>query len=85
MATPADPHPSGKLRWRCRRGMKELDVLLIRYVDELYSGAPVAEQAAFWRLLDSQDTTLYAYFMGTERPQSADLAALVERIAAAPR
>jgi len=26
----------GKLRWRCRRGMKELDVLLARYVDERF-------------------------------------------------
>jgi succinate dehydrogenase flavin-adding protein (antitoxin of CptAB toxin-antitoxin module) len=24
----------GKLRWRCRRGMRELDVLLTRYVNE---------------------------------------------------
>jgi antitoxin CptB len=29
----------GKLRWRCRRGMRELDVLLSRYLDEEYRTA----------------------------------------------
>ncbi len=71
----------GQLRWRCRRGMKELDVLLSRFVEEQFDQSSAADQAAFWRLLDSQDTTLYAYFLGSERPAAAELAALVERIA----
>ncbi len=36
-----------ELRWRCRRGMKELDVLLARYVDERFCAASPAEQEAF--------------------------------------
>ncbi len=71
----------GQLRWRCRRGMKELDVLLGRFVDEEWSSTSVADQESFWRLLDSQDTTLYAYFLGNERPAAVELAALVDRIA----
>jgi antitoxin CptB len=63
--------------------MKELDVLLGRFVDEQWSSASAAEQEAFWRLLDDQDPTLYAYFLGNERPAAADVAALVERIAGA--
>jgi antitoxin CptB len=62
--------------------MKELDVLLCRYLDEQFGSASAADQEAFWRLLDSQDTTLYAYFLGTERPAEAELSALVERITA---
>jgi len=36
MMAPSPPlmQDLGKLRWRCRRGMKELDVLLSRYVEE---------------------------------------------------
>jgi antitoxin CptB len=34
----------GRLRWRCRRGMKELDVLLTRYVDEHYAQASSEDQ-----------------------------------------
>jgi antitoxin CptB len=71
----------GKLRWRCRRGMKELDILLARYVDERFGGASILEQAAFRRLLEIQDTVLYAYCLGSERPP-LEFAALIERITA---
>jgi len=69
----------GKLRWRCRRGMKELDVLLARYVDERFCAAPCLEQDAFRRLLETQDPVLYAYCLGGERPP-LEFAALIERI-----
>jgi antitoxin CptB len=71
----------GKLRWRCRRGMKELDVLLARYVDDCFCSASSQEQDAFWRLLETQDTVLYAYCLGSERPPP-EFAALIERITA---
>ena len=71
----------GKLRWRCRRGMQELDILLTRYVDECFSRASIEEQEAFMRLLDTQDTLLYAYCLGQQRPPD-QVAALIERIAA---
>lgn len=44
-----------RLRWLCRRGMKELDLLLLGYLDRRYAGAPAGEQAAFVRLLSMQD------------------------------
>ena len=71
----------GKLRWRCRRGMKELDVLLARYVDERFCNASSLEQDAFRRLLDTQDPVLHAYCLGSERPP-LEFAALIERITA---
>jgi antitoxin CptB len=72
----------GRLRWRCRRGMKELDVLLTRYMDERFCSAPQEEQAAFRRLLEAQDPLIYAYCLGHERPPQ-DLSALIKRITAA--
>jgi antitoxin CptB len=77
----ADPKELGKLRWRCRRGMKELDVLLARYMDERFCGASSLEQDAFRRLLETQDTVLYAYCLGSERPP-LEFATLIERITA---
>ena len=71
----------GKLRWRCRRGMKELDVLLARYVDERFCSASNVEQEAFRRLLETQDTVIHAYCLGSQRPPP-ELAALIERITA---
>jgi len=75
----------GKLRWRCRRGMRELDVLLTRYVDERYPAAPPAQQEAFQRLLDAQDPLIYAYFLGRETPADAVLASLIVQITAGAR
>lgn len=72
----------GKLRWRCRRGMRELDVLLTRYVDEQYRDAAPLQQEAFRQLLDSQDPYIYDYFLGRLQPPSALLASLIERITA---
>ena len=73
----------GRLRWRCRRGMKELDILLSRYMDERFYAAPPQEQEAFRRLLESPDPEIYAYCLGQERPPER-LAVLIERIAARP-
>lgn len=70
----------GQLRWRCRRGMKELDVLLNRYLDEQYPAASSARQASFRELLELQDPAIYAYCMGREPAPSAELAALVDAL-----
>jgi antitoxin CptB len=72
----------GKLRWRCRRGMRELDVLLTRYVDQEYRTAAPEQQDAFRRLLEMQDPVIHAYFLGRETPPDAVLASLIARIAA---
>jgi antitoxin CptB len=71
----------GRLRWRCRRGMKELDILLTRYLDQRFCSASPQEQAEFRGLLDRPDPEIYAYCLGAERPP-AHLAVLIERITA---
>jgi succinate dehydrogenase flavin-adding protein (antitoxin of CptAB toxin-antitoxin module) len=63
--------------------MKELDILLGRYMDERYGAAPAHEQEAFRKLLEIQDPVIYAYCLGQE-PAPEHLAALIERITAAP-
>ena len=78
---PAAPLPQGQLRWRCRRGMKELDILLERYLDRCWDSAPPEERAAFERLLEAQDPQIYAYCLGAA-PAPDHLAALVLRITA---
>jgi antitoxin CptB len=70
---------AGRLRWHCRRGMKELDILLARYLDEQFGAASAQEQEAFRRLLDIQDPVIYAYCLGAERPPE-HFAELIGRI-----
>jgi antitoxin CptB len=69
-----------RLRWRCRRGMRELDVLLERYLERRYPLAPAAEQRAFETLLELQDPQLFAYVTGREQPADPELADVVARL-----
>jgi len=78
---PPDP-PLGQLRWRCRRGMRELDVLLTRYVDEQYASASAEHRQAFRSLLNSQDPLIYDYFLGRQTPSDPALLSLIGRITA---
>jgi antitoxin CptB len=73
------------LRWRCRRGMKELDVLLERYAAAVLPRADAAERRLLAQLLERPDPELAGYFLGGEVPEEADLAALVTRITHALR
>lgn len=67
----------GKLRWRCRRGMKELDLLTLGYLERYYPTAPAEEQQAFADLLELQDPLLMSYMVGRETPADAVTAKVV--------
>ena len=73
-----------KLRWRCRRGMRELDQLFGRYLDRCWAQAPAEERALFELLLAREDDKLWRWFMGYEACPDAPQAALIERIRALP-
>ena len=74
------PLPAGALRWRCRRGMRELDVLLERYLRDLYPSAPAAEQQAFAALLEAPDPQLFAYVVQRETPVDPEWAHVIARL-----
>ena len=69
-----------RLRWRCRRGMRELDQLLVRWLDRAWEASPEFERVVFLRLLDCEDDRLWRWFLGHETAPDAALAALVQRI-----
>lgn len=73
-----------RLRWRCRRGMRELDQLLERYLRHAYASDSEAQRGLFLGLLDCEDDRLWRWFMGHEECPDAGLAALVERIRGLP-
>ena len=73
-----------KLRWRCRRGMRELDRLFDRYLEQRWAAASEAERAVFLRLLDCEDDKLWRWFMGYEACPDAQLAEFVEVIRRLP-
>lgn len=69
-----------RLKWRCRRGMLELDLLLDRFLENGYNRLTDKEKIDFNRLLDCQDDKLYSWFYQGEVPDDETLAALVARI-----
>ena len=69
-----------KLRWRCRRGTKELDTLTERYLDDYFSEADSAEQQAFATLLELQDPELHQILTREVSPQDVNVGAIVEKI-----
>ena len=71
----------GRLRWRCRRGARELDVVLERYFDDRMREAGEGERAAFERMLELPDPLLYEFLiLGRSPPRH--LEDVVERVRA---
>jgi antitoxin CptB len=81
-----DPQPlsadasAGRLRWACRRGMRELDVLMSRYLERDFALASSDERAAFRQLLGLQDPELAGYLLAGEPHPEPIVAAVVARI-----
>ena len=72
-----------RILWRCRRGMKELDVLLERFARERYEQVSRRDQLAFGRLLDLPDPDLADYLFGHVTPTDPELARLTRLVATA--
>lgn len=68
-----------RLRWRCRRGMRELDQLLCAWLERRAPLADAAELGAFEALLAAEDSELWAWLMG-RAPAPAEHAALVDAL-----
>lgn len=57
-----------QIRWQCRRGMLELDIMLISFFDHHYDTLSPKEQELFVALLEASDADLYAWLLGEEIP-----------------
>lgn len=69
-----------RLRWQCRRGMRELDELFLGYLNTRFHTAPADEQAAFQRLLEHQDQSLFEWMTGKALPADISLHGIVARL-----
>jgi antitoxin CptB len=69
--------PAGRLAWRCRRGMKELDLLLTRWLRERAPQATAAQMQAFERFLELPDPQLAAYLWRGDDPEDPEFLELV--------
>ena len=69
-----------RLRWQCRRGMLEVDLLLNRFLETVYPTLTGQDKQLFANLLEYPDQVLLEWLMGRERPLDGRLARVVDRI-----
>lgn len=69
-----------RLRWASRRGMLELDLVLLPFVENIYLTLAEDDQQRFVDLLEAEDTELFNWFLGKGIPDDPDNARIVQII-----
>lgn len=69
-----------RLKWQCRRGMLELDLMLESFVEKRYADLPIKTKKAFHQLLKCQDQILLDYLMGQDVPTDKDVADVAKQV-----
>ncbi|WP_166269078.1 succinate dehydrogenase assembly factor 2 [Marinobacter caseinilyticus] len=69
-----------RLYWHSRRGMLELDVLLIPFLEEVYRDLPKQDQDLYRKLLTCEDADIWQWFMQRSQPDDPELQRIVDMI-----
>ncbi len=69
-----------RLHFRCRRGMLEIDLVLLAFFDKAEGRLTSQQWADFADLLEEQDPDLYNWLMGFGEPESVKLRDMVHEI-----
>ncbi len=69
-----------RLFWASRRGMLELDLVLLPFLEKIYPTLEQEDKERYWRLLDSEDQDMFGWFLRRENPEDPDLLKIVKII-----
>ncbi len=69
-----------RLRWRCRRGMLELDILLNGFIEKQYENLSAAQKEVLNQVLDYPDQLLFDLFLGHMHSSDNHVSDLVQTI-----
>jgi antitoxin CptB len=69
-----------KIKWKCRRGTKELDLLLGKFFDQFFMDSDNKKKEAFVRLIDMQDPEIYDLLIGKKKAQNSDIESVIKLI-----
>ncbi len=75
-----DKLKKGYLQWRCRRGTKELDIILCDFLEKNYNSLNHQQLQDFNQLLESQDTVLWEFLSGKKESKNPSLQQLINNI-----
>ena len=68
-----------RLRWRCRRGIKEMDLILQRFLEQSYSSLSPQQQILFAQILDETDLDILDWILGRSEPENTEYNVLIEQ------
>lgn len=71
---------TAKLRWRCRRGVKEFDVLFNQFLEMEYQTLTEEQKVSFHTLLDKQDPLIMDWLLNRSKPKDAGLKWIIGRL-----
>jgi antitoxin CptB len=71
---------NNRVYWHSRRGMLELDIVLMPFAKEVYPVLPEDQQALYRKLLSCEDNDLFAWFLGHREPPDRELSSIVKFI-----
>jgi len=69
-----------RLFWASRRGMLELDLILLPFIEQIYPELGEEDKARYHQLLDSEDQDLFAWFLRRQDPDDPELLKIVKII-----
>lgn len=69
-----------KLKWECRRGMLELDLILARFIEKELESLTEKQAEQLEKLLSCPDPDIFIWLMGAEQPNDEDLKTIVDFI-----
>ena len=59
-----------KILWQCRRGLKEIDIILVNFTKKCVSSLSDKEKKILVELLDLEDTVLLSWFVYQQKPRN---------------
>lgn len=69
-----------RLLWACRRGMLELDVLFMPFVNDVFEQLSDTDKLTLERLLSCEDPELFSWFMGHKECSDVELSKMINVI-----
>lgn len=71
--SPITHHGEARLRWECRRGMLELDIVLARFLEREFARLSPQEVEAFRGLLAYPDTELWGLIQSDKTSENVNM------------
>ncbi|MFK8067061.1 MAG: succinate dehydrogenase assembly factor 2 [Gammaproteobacteria bacterium] len=69
-----------RVRWLCRRGMKELDLVINRFFENDYESLVEQDQIYFKEFLEVEDPEIFSWIMGRTTPENKHHALIIHKL-----